>query len=65
MSIIKPSNTRQNIRHLLINAVLLNDLLVHASYKMQRIKISQILMLQIKPVVKLKSSRENPLYGIH
>ena len=27
---------------------------------MQRIKISRILMLQIKPVVKLKSLREKP-----
>ena len=40
--------------------VLLNDLLVHASYKMQRFKTSRILMLRIKPVAKLKSSREKP-----
>ena len=38
--------------------VLLNDLLMLASYKMQRIKTSQILILQIKPVTKLKSSQE-------
>ena len=40
--------------------VLLNDLLVHASYKMQRTKTSRILMLRIKPVAKLKSSCEKP-----
>ena len=40
--------------------VLLSDLLVHVSYKMQRIKTSQILMLRIKPIAKLKSSREKP-----
>ena len=39
---------------------LLNDLLMHVSYKMQQIKISQILMLRIKPVAKLKSLREKP-----
>ena len=40
--------------------VLLNDLLVHASYKIQWIKTSRILMLQIKPVAKLKPSHEKP-----
>ena len=40
--------------------VLLNDLLVRASYKMQWIKTSRILMLRIKPIAKLKSLREKP-----
>ena len=43
-----------------VTPVLLNDLLVYASYKMQRIKNSRILMLRIKPVAKLKSSCEKP-----
>ena len=34
--------------------------LVHVSYKMQQIKTSRILMLQIKPVTKLKSLRDKP-----
>ena len=44
--------------------VLLNDLLEHASYQMQWIKTSRILMLRIKLVAKLKSSHENPPYDM-